>query len=246
MRIINEAAFVARPTAVLFDLDHTLYDHDRAHAGGMRATRERVKSALNVSAAGFDAAFGTSRAATKARLGATAASHSRLLYFTAMLEQLGFGPQPLLALDLEQTYWRAFLRGAVLVPGAMDLLTELRAHGIPLGLVTDLTAQIQFRKLVYFGIDRLFDAVVTSEEAGTDKSGHVPFHLALSKLGVAAGSPVWMIGDSQADIGGAKAALGATTIQKLWSVAGLRILRDADAVIHDIGPCVSWVQRRFA
>ncbi|TKW74701.1 MAG: hypothetical protein DI543_23960, partial [Bradyrhizobium icense] len=68
--------------------------------------------------------------------------------------------QPAIALDLEQTYWRTLMTSARLFHGAEDLLIELRAAGLPLALVTDLTAQIQFRKLVYFGIDRYFDTIV--------------------------------------------------------------------------------------
>ena len=32
---------------------------------------------------------------------------------------------------------------------------------IPMVIVTDLTAQVQFRKIVYFGLDHRFDFVVT-------------------------------------------------------------------------------------
>ena len=66
--------------------------------------------------------------------------------------------QVLLALDLEQTYWRTFLANAVLFENAKDLLDDLRL-GIPTAIVTDLTAQIQFRKVIYFGLDKYFDFI---------------------------------------------------------------------------------------
>ena len=57
-----------------------------------------------------------------------------------------------------------------------------------------MTAQIQFRKLVYFGLDEFFDYVVTSEEAGADKPDKMPFKVALEKLQLEPEN-IWMIGD---------------------------------------------------
>ena len=242
MRMLRPEAFLVRPAAVLFDLDHTLYEYEQPHGEAMAAARAKVGRVLNVAGPAFDAAFDAARRAVKARLGTVAASHSRLLYFAATMEGLGFGAQPLLALDLEQTYWRSFLGAARLAEGAEDLLIELRAMGVKLGLVTDLTAQIQFRKLVYFGLDRYFDAVVTSEEAGVEKVGGVPFTLAAGKLGLDAEAVVWMVGDSDADIGGAKRALGAVTVQKVWSVGGGGAHASADAVVREFSELMAVVQ----
>jgi putative hydrolase of the HAD superfamily len=81
--------------------------------------------------------------------------------------------------------------------------------------VTDLTAQIQFRKMVYFGLDHYFDYIVTSEEAGFDKPHHSPFEIALHKM-QPKGSCIWMIGDNpETDICGARRAINAVTIQKI-------------------------------
>lgn len=242
MRILRPEAFLVRPAAVLFDLDHTLYEYERPHAEGMVAARAKVGRALNVAGPAFDAAFDAARRGVKARLGAVASSHSRLLYFAATMEGLGFGAQALLALDLEQTYWRSFLGAARLAEGAEDLLIELRAMGVKLGLVTDLTAQIQFRKLVYFGLDRYFDAVVTSEEAGVEKSGGVPFEMVVGKLGLGAGAVVWMVGDSDADIAGAKRAMGAVTVQKVWGVGRGGVYGEADAVVREFSELLEMVR----
>lgn len=163
----------------------------------------------------FDRAFETARRDTKARLGCTASSHSRLLYFQRMLEILGLGSQVLLALDLEQTYWRTFLSNATLFDGVKDLLDDLRIAGVPRAIVTDLTAQVQFRKVIYFGLDRYFDYIVTSEEVGFDKPHAAPFESAIAKM-QAQGKCVWMIGDDPStDIAGARRAIQAVTLQKV-------------------------------
>jgi FMN phosphatase YigB (HAD superfamily) len=229
IRIVNPAAFAERPAAVLFDLDDTLYDYAPPHRQAMDAVRQKVRKALNTAAEAFDLAYGQARTEVKRQLGDTASSHSRLLYFQRTIETLGFGTQPLLSLDLEQTYWRVFLNVARLCPSAEEVLIELRAAAIPLAVVTDLTAQIQFRKLIHFGIERYFDAVVTSEEAGVEKVGLTPFRLAMQKLGLSDGTRVWIVGDSASDIVSGKAALNACALQRCVGLRGVDIHAPADA-----------------
>ena len=58
---------------------------------------------------------------------------------------------------------------AILFEGVKDLLDDIRLLGVPTAIVTDLTAQIQFRKIVYFGLDHYFVNIVTSEVDGIVK-----------------------------------------------------------------------------
>ena len=91
----------------------------------------------------------------------------------------------------------------------------MRLLSIPTAIVTDLTAQIQFRKVVYFGLDHYFDFIVTSEEAGYDKPNEAPFRIALEKM-QPKGNVIWMIGDNPLnDIQGAREKINAITIQKI-------------------------------
>jgi HAD superfamily hydrolase (TIGR01549 family) len=215
--LIRPERFKLLPDAVLFDTDNTLYAYDPTHHAAMAAVRSKVTKTFSISAAQFDSAFRDARTEIQTRLGATASSHSRLLYFQRMLEILGLGSQVLLALDFEQTYWRTFLSNAVLFDGVKELLDDLRMLGIPTAIVTDLTAQIQFRKIVYFGLDAYFDYIVTSEEAGFDKPHAAPFELAVQKM-KPKGQCIWMIGDNPVnDIRGGRTAIDAVTIQKLHS-----------------------------
>ncbi|MBT8544352.1 HAD family hydrolase [Polynucleobacter paneuropaeus] len=215
MKITNQCVFKSLPDAVLFDTDNTLYPYDPAHAAAQRAVKDKVIKTFSISADDFDAAFSEARKQIKARLGHTASSHSRLLYLQRMLEIMGLGSQVLLALDFEQTYWRTFLSNAILFSEVKDVLNDLRLLGIPTAIVTDLTAQIQFRKVVYFGLDRYFDFIVTSEEAGFDKPHEAPFKIALEKM-QPKGDCIWMIGDNPVnDICGAREKIQAITLQKI-------------------------------
>ncbi len=215
LNIYRPDAFRRQPDAVLFDTDNTLYPYEPAHQAAMHAVRAKAARLFGIDQEKFDQSFDTARKTIKDRLGHTASSHSRLLYFQQMLEIIGLRSQVLLALDLEQTYWRTFLSNAQLFEGVKELLDDLRIAGIPTAIVTDLTAQIQFRKIVYFGLDHYFDYIVTSEEAGFDKPHPAPFEIAVQKMQAKDGC-IWMIGDNPVtDSGGAREAIGAVTIQKI-------------------------------
>jgi HAD superfamily hydrolase (TIGR01549 family) len=215
MKILNSSRVHRYPDAILFDTDNTLYPYDPAHLKAQEAVQKKVVNTFSITNADFNTAFNQAKLDVKQRLEGTAASHSRLLYMQQMLEIMGLGSQVLLALDLEQTYWRTFLSNAVLFEGVKEVLDDIRLLGIPTAIVTDLTAQIQFRKIVYFGLDQYFDHIVTSEEAGYDKPRKEPFELALAKM-KPAGNRIWMIGDNPInDIQGAKEAIDATTFQKI-------------------------------
>jgi putative hydrolase of the HAD superfamily len=217
MKIHNPERFTRLPDAFLFDTDNTLYPYDPAHAAAMRAVRQKVITTFSIAEADFDKAFDEARKQVKNRLKHTASSHSRLLYLQRMLEIMGLGSQVLLALDFEQTYWRTFLSNAILFDGVKDVLDDIRLLGIPTAIVTDLTAQIQFRKVVYFGLDYYFDYIVTSEEAGHDKPHHSPFQIAIEKMRPK-GDCIWMIGDNPVnDIQGAREKINAVTLQKIHS-----------------------------
>lgn len=217
MKIYNKEKFQKLPKAFLFDTDNTLYEYEGPHKAGMNAVRLKVEGMFSISENDFEKSFDLAKKDVKKVLNGSAASHSRLLYMQRMMEILGLGSQVLLALDLEQTYWRTFLAKAKLFNEVKELLDDLRILAKPAIVVTDLTAQIQFRKLVYFGLDNSFNFVVTSEEAGFDKPNKAPFKIALKKANIF-DEEVWMIGDNPTnDIQGSKDAINATTIQKIHS-----------------------------
>jgi len=215
MKFHNKGAFSARPDCVLLDLDNTLYAVDGPHAAGQQAARDYAKTELSIDPEAFDRAFTVSREELKHRLGDTASSHSRLLYFQRTMERAGLATQPFAALQMEQAYWSAFLAEAQLFEDVTDFLDDLRIAGVRVVIVTDLTAQVQHRKMLFFGLHRYIDWMVTSEEVKADKPAPEIFELALAKLGGVEGT-IWMIGDNAArDIIGAREAVGALTIQKL-------------------------------
>lgn len=244
MKINNQERFTHLPDAILFDTDNTLYPYDPAHFAAQNAVREKAVALFSIAPEEFDKAFNEARAQVKKRLKHTAASHSRLLYLQRMLEIMGLGSQVLMALDFEQTYWRTFLSNAVLFDGVKELLDDIRLLGIPTAIVTDLTAQIQFRKVVYFGLDHYFDYIVTSEEAGFDKPHQAPFQIALEKMRPK-GDCIWMIGDNpENDIRGGRETINAVTLQKIHS--GVEVgtgINNPDAIFNNFADLRKLVTR---
>ena len=97
----------------------------------------------------------------------------------------------------KQVFWREYLKKTQLFPGVEELFSALRLAKTRLVLVTDLSSQIQLRKLAWLGLDKTFDIVITSEEAGGDKNTGLP-EIYLREIMV---PPVqmWSIGDNDWD-----------------------------------------------
>jgi|SaaInlStandDraft_7_1057024.scaffolds.fasta_scaffold22392_2 HAD superfamily hydrolase (TIGR01549 family) len=225
LSVQREPLFLAKPDAVILDMDNCLYYYDSPHRVAMGAVIQKASEVLGVTEKRFLSAFSEARLEVKSQLRDTGSSHSRLLYFQRTFEILGLKSQIIMSMDFEQTYWRTFLGNIELFSGVKELLFDLRNMDISIGVVTDLTSQIQFRKVVFLGLDNLIDYFVSSEEAGKDKPNAAPFKLILDKMGLQ-GEKVWMVGDDpEKDIKGAK-ALKMVTLQKRHN--GVKMLSGID------------------
>ena len=158
-----------RPELAIFDLDNTLYDYEIANASGQGALNGFLSQHLGRPELEISQLLDESRQRVKSRLGDTASSHSRLLYIRDLLVQLNVHTNAAFALECEQVFWREYLKKTQLFPGVEELFSVLRLAKTRLVLVTDLSSQIQLRKLAWLGLDKTFEVIVTSEEAGGDK-----------------------------------------------------------------------------
>lgn len=79
-------------------------------------------------------------------------------------------------LDIQDSY-------VSLLPGTVETLTRLKQH-YRLGCVTDGLDRYQRMKIERAGVRPLFEVIVTSEEAGSEKPSPVIFRKALAELGV--------------------------------------------------------------
>ena len=191
--------------AVIFDLDNTLYDYDRCNEIAEEALYNAISDEFEISYGKAHDVLKKAKSNVKDKLGSeVAASHNRLLYMQDICEQLGKNPLQY-AMNFYNIYWDTMLNEMTLFEYVIPMLDGLRDKGIKVGILTDLTAHIQYRKIASLGLGTRIDYLVTSEEAGAEKPSEKMFHLMLKKLNVLPEEAI-MIGDSQSkDIDGAMA-----------------------------------------
>jgi HAD superfamily hydrolase (TIGR01549 family) len=191
---------------LLLDLDNTVYAYRPAHEAAFEACSSLFAECFPTNAAEFEDRYKKARDFVHHRLIGQAAMHSRLLYFQQLIEDLQQRTEPAITLQLEETYWNTFMHHMQPDPEILDLLAVCKKQGIPVCIVTDLTAQIQHRKLRHLGLHQSVQYMVSSEESGAEKPARLIFDIALAKLGIAPAQAI-MVGDSEEkDLQGARNA----------------------------------------
>ena len=188
-----------RPDLVVVDLDGTLYEYEVCHVAGMESLYEFLEPQLGLSRTEFQSSMDQSRARVKARLGNTASSHSRLIYLEQFMVDYKFGFRPKLLLQGAQIYWSTFLSRMITRPGVEEFLLTCRQLGIRVAVVTDLTTEIQLRKIVRLGLETYVDYFISSEFVGSDKETMASFDLLKGLQDNQGNSFSWYIGDSECD-----------------------------------------------
>ncbi len=189
--------------AAVFDLDNTLYDYDTCNCFAMEKLEQYCGEKFSIKPECFRLTYGEARKAVRKRLQYTAASHNRMLYAQIFCERIGVSPVPN-AMEMYNCYWDAMLGTMELYDYVLPLFHEMGKRGVKIGILSDLTAHIQHRKLLRLGIGGFIDCIVTSEEAGTEKPDRKAFEAILEKLHVEP-EDCMMVGDSyERDISGAE------------------------------------------
>ncbi|MSR77739.1 MAG: HAD family hydrolase [Candidatus Omnitrophica bacterium] len=168
--------------AVFLDLDNTLYRYEECHRHALKKSHLLyLKAVERLSFPQFLKEYRQAQYAIHTRLEKQAASHSRFLYFQTLLEKRFGRPQMKRTLQLENIYWKSFLYKMRLSPWVHPFLNYCRSRKIKIAIVTNLTSEIQFRKILKLKLEAKVDAIVTSEEAGVEKPDARIYQLALKK-----------------------------------------------------------------
>lgn len=203
-----------KPDIIFFDLDNTMYAYQSSHEYAIKKIKSYFFKNYNLSQNTFANFYEKAKNIVKHQLKNTASSHSRILYFQKMFEIMNLGSQVKKSLLLENMYWKFFFKKTYLFPGTVNFLKNLKKNNISTGIITDLTTQIQFKKLIHFKIYKYFDSITTSEEVMCDKPKKKIFIQAKKKF--TNKKNIWMIGDNLLrDIKGSKDSLRATTFHKI-------------------------------
>ena len=218
------------PSAVLFDLDDTLYKERQFVDGGFRAVARFLGPLTGVPA-------GT----LARRLKVLHQRDGRGRLFDTLLAESGHPNDTDLVLACVLTY-RTYRPRLTAFPDAVAAIDALRAGGIPIGLVSDGQAAIQRRKLAALSeVSRRLDAVVLTDELGAAyaKPSPVGFRVACRLLGADPGRAVYVANDPRKDfIGALDAGLGTIRTGRLPDEGGAMMDRidsgsDADVVVSE-------------
>ncbi|MBR9678129.1 MAG: HAD-IA family hydrolase [Nanoarchaeota archaeon] len=197
--------------AVLFDLDDTLYDYDPAHKAALKQVYKILKEEIKISYNKFLRLYNISKSEIHRELAGTASSHNRVLYFQRLIEKTHQTIASDTILKLYNAYWDAFLKKMKLRIGVLKTFKTLKDNCIKIGIVTDLTANIQLRKLSKLGLNHYINTLVTSEETGSEKPNPIMFLLALNKLNILPKDAVFVGDNPIKDIEGGN-SIGLDTI----------------------------------
>lgn len=168
--------------AVIFDVDNTLYNFTKAHKAAFRALAAYAGERLGLSGESFERLHRETAEELRAYMGEVAALHNRCIRYQVMLEKLGLPLCPHV-LEMEGLYWDTLLKEAVPSANAKETLRSLKDRGIRIGVGTDMTARMQFRKLEMLGMLAYVDFLVSSEEAGAEKPALSFFARCVEKAG---------------------------------------------------------------
>ena len=183
----------------MFDLDNTIYDYEPCRIAAEKAFFLHAQSYLGIKPSQSRQAYNSARLRVHSRVRG-ASRHDRRLYFIEYLRALGLKIDPQFVTEANNHYWFSYFEKMKLASYLESLIIQARLKNILIALVTDLTIEIQYRKLLSLNIHHLFDFIITSQETELEKDSGQPYKLLLSNIRKKAKfSTVWFIGDSAQD-----------------------------------------------
>jgi putative hydrolase of the HAD superfamily len=121
---------------------------------------------------------------------------------------------------------------ADLIPGAQDLVCELKRRGYALALVADGRPATYRNVLSHYGLYHLFDVHTISEEVGVEKPDARMFHHAMRRLGIGPeryGQVVMLGNNLERDVKGAN-SVGMISVWLDWAPRRAKTPADAAEV----------------
>lgn len=182
--------------AVLFDLDHTLFDTARTEARALARVARESGIPLGRKAVDCYQAVNT-HVWGEYRAGRLTSKELRVRRFELWLRELGHDIAP--APSLARRYLDAFSSRGDLISGAKTAVRSVAGLGLKLGVVTNGIDKVQRRRLRASDLTASFPVVVTSERAGFTKPDPRIIEIALKRLKVRPDETVYVGDDPQVD-----------------------------------------------
>ena len=210
--------------AIIFDLDHTLFDRH----GTLTAIVPALRRAFHVNAALSDAEI--------AAVWCYADDHyvyDGWSYILAYLTEKGVFTDPPQYPEYRSFIFREFARVAVPFPYALPMLRRFKKQGLLVGLITNGQHALQYSKLEHTGLEYVFDEIVISGDIGIEKPDREIFDYTCERLGITPAEAVYVGDNRKNDIDGAAGA-GMRTVWIKSTNPGQTGKHDPDAVIGDL------------
>lgn len=177
--IFNEKGIpISRPQAILFDWDNTLVD-----------TFDAIHAAMNATLEAFDLPIWT-LAEAKVRMQHSGRDAMPQIFGNRWLDA---------GRHFYACYDRDHLKHLAPLPGALDLINDLAAHGIKAAVVSNKRGDVVRREVAHLGLDSCFAAIIGSGDCAYDKPAADPALAALAILEQKPGPDVWFVGDAPVD-----------------------------------------------
>ena len=216
---------------VIYDLDDTLYDFHVVNQIADQNVQKEAERRFGEKGRDFLKVFATSYRAIGRYMPEDvrvlqpenvdlAPVHSRTLRIAYTLEQLGLPVLPH-TIELYDIYWGTILSLMQPEEHIREALEGLKQRGIRIGIGTNMTSHIQYKKLIRLGLSDVVDFITVSEESIFDKPD-VRFFARVLERSEASPEECLFVGDNyQNDYLGAKAcgmnALWYAKKEKPWN-----------------------------
>lgn len=220
--------------SVIYDLDDTLYNFVKANEYAYGRLLDEAVRRFGVSREAFKKAFDDTYWSVRDAMPAdilalipdgagVAAMHSRTLRLDKTLTALGLPILPH-AVELYDFYWESLLDVMQPEPHVVETIAELKKRGYRIGIGTNMTSRIQYRKLIKLGLAPYVDFIVVSEESFVDKPDPRFFRKVLEKAGCRPEECLFVGDNHELDYLGARAcgmhSLWYARLDKPWNPEG--------------------------
>lgn len=185
------------PSTVIFDLDGTLVDHEGALAEAMQVviSTQPELSGMSLERALEIWTWDFTEMWKLVVSGQMTLEENRAMRFRNIFASLGKNLDPEKAKDIVNLYGERYSSSMKRIPGAWELIEELRKNGISIGILTNHSLDYQRRKLRSAGYPDFYDFFVTPDQTGAMKPERKIFETALYFCNTPPESVV-MVGDT--------------------------------------------------
>lgn len=179
---------------VFFDLDGTLYAMHFLHKEAMQRLGTFFEETYHISRELLFDYIKEEQQAIENRIGQRAPIHNRLIRFQQVLLKFGLPVFPGAGI-MYRLYWDSILDNMRPEEGVISLLQALKSDGYHLVVATNMTAEMQYKKIEKLKLGDFFEDLITSEEADKEKPDPDFFRYCLGKRNIRPENAMF-IGDS--------------------------------------------------